>query len=80
MQGNRRPDKTEAHTLQPGEYVREAEGWSICDPLGNIGGIDSRWSITEHDDGTITVSPSIRQRGTYGEWHGYLERGVWREC
>ena len=43
--------------------------------------------IVEHEDGTITVSPSILvqssvDRGTRLKelWHGYLERGVWRSC
>lgn len=35
------------------------------------------WEITEHDDGTISASPSILDHGT--GWHGYLERGVFRE-
>jgi hypothetical protein len=37
--------------------------------------------VTEHEDGTITVSPSILQYGVDGSefWHGYLERGIWRE-
>lgn len=36
-------------------------------------------SVIEHDDGTITVSPSILVTGHDGRWHGYLERGTWRE-
>jgi hypothetical protein len=36
-----------------------------------------RHDVTVHDDKTITVSPSILVTGG-GEWHGYLERGVWR--
>lgn len=36
-------------------------------------------SIVEHEDGTITVSPSILVTGGE-EWHGYLERGIWRSC
>jgi hypothetical protein len=37
-------------------------------------------TIVEHEDGTITVSPSILVTGSHGkQWHGYLERGVWRE-
>lgn len=32
--------------------------------------------VAEHDDGTITVSPSIVGNG----FHGYLERGIWRDC
>ena len=35
--------------------------------------------VVEHEDGTITVSPSILVRGHSSQWHGYLERGVWRE-
>lgn len=37
------------------------------------------WKIEEHGDGTISVSPSIMDDSPLG-WHGWLERGVWREC
>ena len=49
------------------------------------------WALTEHEDGTITTAPSILAHEhptiegdddhhvVYPEWHGYLERGVWRE-
>lgn len=40
-----------------------------------------RWDITENPDGTITVSPSIWLQAPGNpdaEWHGYLEKGVWR--
>lgn len=46
--------------------------------------IDSKWAITDHGD-TVTASPSILTWTELGldrirtEWHGYLERGVWRE-
>lgn len=38
----------------------------------------------EHEDGTLTISPSIGDtvRGGSGDsdgWHGFLERGVWRK-
>lgn len=40
-------------------------------------------TVTEHEDGTITVSPSILVSGQDGERrferHGYLERGIWRD-
>ncbi len=40
--------------------------------------------VTEHEDGTITVSPSIlvRQPGgpKAGRRHGFLRRGVWEPC
>ena len=35
---------------------------------------------TEHEDGTVTFSPSILTKDGQGhEWHGYLEKGVWRQ-
>lgn len=47
--------------------------------------------IEEHEDGTITVTPSILMRETvqtlhapggtivaFAGWHGWLERGVWK--
>jgi hypothetical protein len=50
----------------------------------------STWKIVEHEDGTITVSPSMffGMGGYPGyppewvakhTWHGFLEHGVWRE-
>lgn len=47
-------------------------------PAANLAGHD----VTEHGDGTITASPSILYSVEhYGyTYHGYLERGVWREC
>jgi hypothetical protein len=44
----------------------------------------AKHDVIEHEDGTITVSPSILITGYEGDhqvqWHGYLERGRWREC
>lgn len=77
--------------LQPGEYRREKsqawEGWVWCarppDTPESCQGNLQEHDVTEHEDGTITVSPSILIRTTWAgepvEWHGYLERGVWRE-
>lgn len=85
MKGKRRPDGTLPHDLEPGEYSKaEADGsaWWICCPNGDYGRVVSpTWSLTEHEDDTLTVSPSIQVRAvpehTEG-WHGFLERGVWR--
>ena len=51
------------------------------------GGVISKHQVVEHEDRTITVSPSILQtkRGAMGGFngatiHGYLERGIWRDC
>lgn len=69
------------HPSRPGEWVWE------CRPPGDLPESIQGWlgnhEITEHEDGTITVSPSILIRSTWAgervEWHGYLERGAWRQ-
>ena len=71
------------HELLPGEYGKWTEdgnyygvppGTDLCANLASH-------KIEEHEDGTITVSPSILVRGAPGEsWHGYLVRGDWRVC
>lgn len=57
--------------------------WLNTPPCGHPGRLatqshdtSGQHQIEEHDDGTITVDPSIlcRECG----WHGYLERGIWR--
>lgn len=86
MQGERvRPDETGALWLAPGEYGQNVAGeWCARPPGGRVHmGSLKEHDVTEHGDGTITVSPSIliQQDGPIGLvlWHGYLERGVWRE-
>ena len=56
----------------------DKSGWFCTTPNGLFGNI-SKHTVTEHEDGTISVSPSILVTGEK-TWHGYLERGVWREC
>lgn len=55
--------------------------WYATTPNGLYANL-SLHAVTVHDDGTITVYPSILvEQGKNGpSWHGYLERGVWREC
>ena len=71
--------------LQPGEYGKWTDGEWYCETPNGHGGNLSAHTITEHEDGTITVSHSIRvsMRNSEGAdqelWHGFLERGVWRE-
>ena len=69
------------HELRPGEYGFWRGRWWCKTPNG-LGGALSGHEVIEHDDGTITVSPSILvKQGTDGpEWHGFLERGEWREA
>jgi hypothetical protein len=73
------------HEEHPGHYCPvEIDGertWYCVTPNGHAGNLAAH-DVTEHEDGTITVSPSILvsnlQQGEL--WHGYLERGVWRSC
>ena len=70
------------HILKPGEYGKWAHDstWYFCSPSGLLANL-FKHVVEEHADGTITVSPSILvQAGKAGEWHGFLERGIAREC
>lgn len=68
----------------PGDYCLVPDGvhhgekdvWYAVDPTGGAGAIiRANHVTTEHDDGTITCSPSLVMPSG---WHGFLERGVWR--
>ncbi len=77
MIGCRLPDGWHSSASKPGDYWRTPDGhWEIVDPAGAIGRLDNH-TVTEHEDGTITVSPSILNPNP-GGWHGFLERGHWR--
>ena len=89
MQGKRVADVERPAVSHPilnaGEYRRTFYAgswhWECCTPNELRGNLDAH-QVTEHEDGTITVSPSILVE-TPGvadaTWHGYLEQGVWRE-
>ena len=75
--------------MEQGDYGKSADGsgdWWVRLPGGPHPGTPIRISskihkFTEHEDGTITVSPSMLC--SYGDgtsWHGFLEKGVWRTC
>jgi hypothetical protein len=68
---------------QPGDYCKVPDGvdprgngwWYIVDPTGGAGALDPAiHTITEHEDGTVSVTPSIV--APLG-WHGFLNHGVW---
>lgn len=91
MRGRRRPDGTAPWNLRGGDYCRRKGNWWVCCPNGNgparLTGNGRReapnWEVTEHDDGTITVSPSIEAHAMgelAGYWHGFLRAGVWSEA
>lgn len=67
-------------TFQPGDYGIIGDRWYAMTPDGRLGNLSAH-NVTEHEDGTVTVSPSILVTGgdSPGSWHGFLERGIWRE-
>lgn len=75
-----RRNDAEPWNLEPGDYTvstgDEPAAW-VRLPNGVGPSCLKGWALTEHEDRTITVSPSILD-GESG-WHGFLERGVWRE-
>jgi hypothetical protein len=85
LQGRRYQDVEDPHEphdrMEPGGYRRAAGEWECVAPDGSRGNLSAH-EVTEHKDGTITVSPSILIRGGRDVqqelWHGYLEHGVWR--
>ena len=79
MIGNRLPDGHATYfNTEPGDYWKTPDGrWEIKDPNGNVGALGLH-KVTEHEDGTITVEPSILDPSV-GGWHGYLEHGIWRQ-
>lgn len=83
MQGKRvEPVANEGgfQSLNPGEYLKFGDQWYAETPNGHGANLGAH-EVTEHEDGTITVSPSILVSDRNGPlWHGYLERGVWRSC
>lgn len=78
------PDVRQPHSwMEPGGYRRvlypTGWTWEAMTPNGLLGNL-AQHDVVEHDDGTITVSPSILvDAPRESSWHGYLERGVWRE-
>ncbi len=67
--------------LAEGDYGKDHMGtWFVRPPGQHAGGIPEH-DVEEHDDGTITVTPSIVQCDYDGRelWHGWLRAGVWTE-
>ena len=67
--------------LAPGEYGKWKDGtWYAETPNGYTANL-ARHKVTEHEDGTISVTPSILVSDDKADlWHGYLTQGVWSEC
>lgn len=87
-QGERRDlvDMDELLQLKPGQYGFHGESrsalWFMM-PNGQIGHVEAPpWnSIVEHENGTVTVDPSIWNKSDDPaiDWHGFLRAGQWEQ-
>jgi hypothetical protein len=58
-------------------------GWWLMTPNGRSGSLDPKLhTVTVHEDGTISVHPSIRipESGALPAFHGWLVEGEWRRA
>ena len=77
---SRLPDAWPYVDPMPGKYWKDKDGsWYAWTPNGILAGL-SKHQVTEHEDGSITVSPSIQAWDLSKTYHGYLERGQWRDA
>jgi hypothetical protein len=64
-------------------YWKGELGWELYIPRCGAGLLKNH-TVAEHDNGTITVTPSIKMWGhNQGKKimrHGYLIRGAWNPC
>ena len=84
MQG-RRLYSPKYQDCEAGDYwlneLRTPPVWELRSPNGHLGSLGNH-DVVEHEDGTITVSPSILiSNPQQGElYHGFLEKGIWRDA
>lgn len=79
------PDGEPLHSSEPSNLTGTV--WGIRPPLSGFSiATLTKHTVREHDDGTISVRPDDGSSNSikvisphHGEWHGYVERGVWRE-
>lgn len=68
--------------LVPGSYVwwPADKSWWVVAPNGAEGRLKNHHTVTEHEDGTISVVPSIVINAWSRQWHGFLTRGEWTDA
>lgn len=71
----------DVYDVPAGSYGPDPSGvWRATTPNGLLANL-SKHVVTEYNDGTITVAPSILVTDGQGHsWHGYLTRGTWSSC
>jgi hypothetical protein len=64
-------------------YWMGDDEWWLYLPGCGVGRLTNH-DVEEHEDGTISVTPSIlvtgHNHGEQSQRHGYLTKGVWNEC
>ncbi len=85
MKLERRYVNEEGHLyLTEGFYGKDRDGEWFLRLRGCHAGTLRKHTVTEHEDGTITVSPSILHHEPVNlggaTRHGFLERGIWQDC
>jgi hypothetical protein len=70
------PDATSDHTTNLTGTV-----WGVAIPGGPVGTL-TKHTVREHEDGTISVRPGDGSSNSIPghRFHGYIERGVWRDA
>ena len=82
MKGKRvYPDENGYMHFDEGDYGKDASGdWMARAPGIRAAGSLVNHDVIEHDDGTITVTPSILMDSGDQNYHGYLQGGEWSEA
>lgn len=58
-------------------YGKDEDGmWWFRHKDEHAGTLFGTHKVIEHEDGTISVTPSIVGSGI----HGYITRGIWKDC
>lgn len=61
-------------------YWKDDQGtWLLYLPGCGLGSLKGH-TVEEHEDGTITASPSVLMTAGKKTRHGFLRRGMWEEC
>jgi len=79
----RRVYNLQPHEMQPGDYGLWGDYWWVYPPKEHSGpGCLKLHTVVEHEDKTITVTPSILiSEDMYMKtWHGFLTKGEWNPC
>ena len=71
--------------MEPGDYFywERINRWLVKAPNGHEGTISPNVHVVEeHDDGTITLTPSLVLNAADGRelYHGFLRRGEWTDA